>query len=104
MWGMKEWRSAPIIVAAVAIPLLLFVVYVAAYCAMLGRQGIQWNEDYSHEIVPIYRIDNTLTQSIFSPANQIDRLVRPDHWEPVQVDVQKILGDVSDEQRESASQ
>lgn len=86
---MKERRAGPIIAAMlVAIPLLLFASYMGSYYAMLeGRDTLPppasfwWqNENYTTEYIPKYRLENELIENSFSPANQLDRLIRPGYW------------------------
>jgi hypothetical protein len=57
-----------------------------AYYAMLARKQ---REPLSYEAYlngesprssPEYRIDQPLLTSMFAPANQIDRRIRPDYW------------------------
>ena len=80
-------RPAPLIAGIAAALLLLFGTYWGGYCAILrgsemcGRltsSGGQWHGPVTIE--PTYRVQGEVVGVVFWPANQLDRLIRPDYW------------------------
>ena len=66
-----------------AIPLLLFGAYMGMYYAMTdetnNRQYIIPTR-YGGRGEPIYRVEGAIVDSVFMPAHEIDRVIRPSKW------------------------
>ena len=73
MAGMKEQRAGPIIAAVVAIPMMLFVGYMASYYALLEPRSPWFVE-------PHYHIPNRAVRIALGPAHELDRLIRRSYW------------------------
>ena len=78
-------RTAPIIVATLAVLLLLFAAYMGSYYALLkGRiNRSSYDPNYGgrrKRLIVVYRVEGDWLERTLWPANQIDRLVRPNVW------------------------
>jgi hypothetical protein len=74
MSRMKAERAAPIIFATLAMPALLFAVYMGGYYAMIDPKQLGWKE------LPIYRVDSVVLDRVLWPAHTFDLRLRPDYW------------------------
>jgi hypothetical protein len=81
-------RSVSIFVSLVASLLLLLAAYMGAYYANLERAwfmaeifeagGIDAGAQPA--LYPVYRVEHRLVRKFFWPANQLDRVIRPEYW------------------------
>jgi hypothetical protein len=80
-------RDANKMLAAVAIVILIGLLYGGAYLAMLvGTRQVAVQDDNSIAPtvsliqVPRYRVYSSIIQTIFRPANAMDAKLRPEMW------------------------
>ena len=75
------WLAALLLVIV-----LLLAGYMGAYYGMLeGQMGVVRHGDYrdfgfDYPSVPFYRGHNEWLEMVFTPANTIDRWIRPEYW------------------------
>jgi|GEM_PF-5145269 len=64
----------------------VFALYLVGYFAMIERQSISF---YNHgfetlNYYPSARVGGRATELLYYPITELDYLLRPDHWEPVE--------------------
>jgi hypothetical protein len=75
-------KSSVASIAAVALASLLVLMggYLGSYYALLVGSELTLDTDNEFVRVPVYRSENRILYGVLWPANQIDRVIRPDHW------------------------
>jgi hypothetical protein len=75
---MRRPTLAPVVIALAV--LLIPAAYMAVYYAMLKDKVSAGYPEFFW--VPEYRVGGKFAETLFVPANQLDRRVRSEYWKP----------------------
>jgi hypothetical protein len=86
---MEEKRPHPVLLTIVLL-LVIPLIYAGSYLALLSPDVLlltKLGEDQHGDLIiilytaPIYRIESSFVETIFKPANWVDKRLRPQRWQ-----------------------
>lgn len=74
-------RHANKILAGLAVVIAALGIYAGAYAALVEFDSVKdFRRRNGRVIAPAYRIGGDLSRCLFTPAYEVDLLLRPNHW------------------------